>query len=489
MDGSTGTLAQLRDEERDKALARFALVRPILEDGAAIVEIARAHGLTTRTIQRWLRRYRASGLRGLARRSRADRGRPRLPDLLRRLIEGLALQTPRRSIAAVRRLAAEVAAREGWPLPSYKQVRAVVRALDPGLRTLAHEGARAYNEAFDLLHRHEAERPNERWQADHTLLDLWVRDEHGRPARPWLTAILDDASRAIAGYLLGLAAPSAQGTALALHQAIWRKGVGRWRVAGIPSVLYTDHGSDFTSRHLEQVAADLHMRLVFSLPGAPRGRGKIERFFGTVNQLFLCDLPGYAPAGGPPPDIPLLTLPALDARFRAWLLDDYHARAHGETGQPPMARWEAGGFLPRLPESLEQLDLLLLTVARPRTVQQDGIRFQGFRYIDATLAGYVGALVTIRYDPRDVAEVRVFAEGRFVCRAICQELAGRTVGLKEIVQARNERRRHLRQGLSERSALVEMLLAAHRDEPVPLEPEAGPSRDMPTPRLKRYRDE
>jgi len=70
-------------------------------------------------------------------------------------------------------------------------------------------------------------------------------------------------------------------------------------VRGIPEVFYTDHGSDFTSRHIEQVAADLKMRLVFSLPGQPRGRGKIERLFNTINQMCLAELPGYAPRGTP----------------------------------------------------------------------------------------------------------------------------------------------------------------------------------------------
>jgi hypothetical protein len=30
----------------------------------------------------------------------------------------------------------------------------------------------------------------------------------------------------------------------------------------------------------------------------------------------------------------------------------------------------------------------------------------------------------LRYDPRDAAEVRVFYNDRFLCRAICPELAG-----------------------------------------------------------------
>jgi putative transposase len=49
----------------------------------------------------------------------------------------------------------------------------------------------------------------------------------------------------------------------------------------------------------------------------------------------------------------------------------------------------AGGFLPRLPDSLEHLDLLLLTVAKSRKVRHDGIHFQGLCYLTPTLATYV----------------------------------------------------------------------------------------------------
>lgn len=80
----------------------------------------------------------------------------------------------------------------------------------------------------------------------------------------------------------------------------------------------------------------------------------------------------------------------------------------------PQARWEAAGFLPHLPESLEQLDLLLLTIARTRRVQQDGIRFQGLRYMDLNLAAYVGEEVIIRYDPRGMAEIRVYHADTFI---------------------------------------------------------------------------
>ena len=143
-------------------------------------------------------------------------------------------------------------------------------------------------------------------------------------------------------------------------------------MCGIPDVLYTDNGSDFTSNRLEQVGADLKIRLVFSIPGKPRGRGRIERFFATVNEMFLCELDGYAPAGGVVRGKPTLTLAEFDTKFRTFLLDVYHRRANAETKTPPVERWEANGFLPRMPDSLEQLDLLLIQVAKTRQVRVEG---------------------------------------------------------------------------------------------------------------------
>jgi putative transposase len=305
--------------------------------------------------------------------------------------------------------------------------------------------------------------------------------------------ILDDFSRAIAGYTLSLHAPSSIQTALALRQAVWRKGDAHWSVCGIPETFYSDHGSDFTSHHLEQVAADLHMAVVFSIAGKPRGRGKIERFFSTVNQLFLCHQPGYSPPGTGRGE-PTLTLPQLDERMLHFVVETYNHRPHGETGVPPQMRWEDGGFLPRLPETLEQLDLLLLTVAKPRRIHQDGIHFQGFRYLDTTLAAYVGEDVIIRYDPRDMAELRVYYRNTFLCRAINPELAGETIGLKDIIRARNRRRRELRTTLVEREATIEALLSLRRGEepqPEPLfaQPEPAGSTLPARSRLKSYFNE
>jgi putative transposase len=99
-------------------------------------------------------------------------------------------------------------------------------------------------------------------------------------------------------------------------------------------------------------------------------------------------------------------------------------------------------------------------VATPRTVHRDGIRFQGLRYHSPVLAPYVGKPVMIRYDPRDLSEIRVFHHNRFLCRAINPDHAGEPLSLKDIQTARVAHRRALREQLNIRRAAVAEYLAA-----------------------------
>ena len=327
---------------------RLAVLRPHLQDGVSLTVVSVDAGIPIRTLRRWLAAYRALGPMGLVRTPRTDRGQRRQPPELVTAIEGLALRRPPPKVAQLHRQAVQLAAEQGWPSPSYSTVRSIMTALDRGLVTLAHRGPAAYRDRYELALRREAARPNEQWQADHTELDVMILDARGRPVRPWLTVVLDDHSRAVAGYTVFLGDPTALQTALALRQAIWRKSDPAWPVCGLPDVLYSDHGADFTSSHLELVCADTRIQLVHSTAGVPQGRGKIERFFGTVTSELLPTLPGHIPHGthGKPVTDPQLSLAELDTAISQYLLHRYHQRPHSETGQPPVQRWSAGGWLP-----------------------------------------------------------------------------------------------------------------------------------------------
>ncbi len=479
-------LAGLGPEQQALAGRRWEVLRPHVQDGVPLTQVAREAQVPLRTAQRWLVRYRAGGLAALARPERSDRGVRRMPEELVRLVEGLALRRPRPSVATVARQAALAAAEHGWPTPSYSTVHAIVTDLDPHLVTLAHDGPTALRDRYELVYRRQSDRPNALWQADHTELDLLVLDADGTPARPWLSVVLDDCSRAVAGYSLFLGAPSTLNLSLALRQAIWRKTDPAWAVHGLPDVLYADHGSDFTSDHLAAVTADLHIELLHSAVARPQGRGKIERFFGTVTTELLPQLPGQLVRSRPVSPA-RLTLTEADAALGRWITGTYHQRFHSETGQAPQQAWLADGWLPRTPDSLEQLDLLLVMVAKPRVVHRDGIRFQGLRYLDPTLAAYVGEPVTIRYDPRDLGEIRVFHRGRFLCRAISREFAGQALTLKDIQAARTARRRALRDQVDERRAAVREYLPTHTTSADPAGPRQQPAEPQPRPAPPRPR--
>jgi len=172
-------LTALSEQERTRALERFRVLQPHLEDGALLNRVAQAEAIALRTAERWVQRYRRHGLAGLARQPRTDRGARSVPAELMALIEGLALQTPVLTAAAIHRRLADVTSKHGWAMPSYGTVYAIVRGIEPALVCLAHDGPKVYRERFDVIYRREADGPNAIWQADHTQLDVWVRAERG----------------------------------------------------------------------------------------------------------------------------------------------------------------------------------------------------------------------------------------------------------------------------------------------------------------------
>ncbi|WP_241976686.1 MULTISPECIES: Mu transposase C-terminal domain-containing protein [unclassified Cryobacterium] len=88
-----------------------------------------------------------------------------------------------------------------------------------------------------------------------------------------------------------------------------------------------------------------------------------------------------------------------------------------------------------MPDTLEELDGLLLTVPKHRTVQRDGIHFQGQHYLAPTVASFVGRTITIRYDPRDLSEIRVFDHDTFVCVAMDEAHPNLRLSLRDIETA------------------------------------------------------
>src|SRR6266704_707072 len=100
-------LTSLTEAQRAQAQKRFTIIRPALEDGVTQAQVARTHNIPAPTVRRWMKHYRDKGLAGLAdAKTRSDKGKSRrFPADAITLVEGLALQTPQRSMAAIHRKA------------------------------------------------------------------------------------------------------------------------------------------------------------------------------------------------------------------------------------------------------------------------------------------------------------------------------------------------------------------------------------------------
>lgn len=86
MDEPPPHLSGIGEAQRAEAMRRFAVLRPHLEDGGPLSRAAAQAQVAYRTAQRWLSRYRAFGLAGLASAPRRDRGTRRFPAELIALI-------------------------------------------------------------------------------------------------------------------------------------------------------------------------------------------------------------------------------------------------------------------------------------------------------------------------------------------------------------------------------------------------------------------
>src|SRR2546423_11586353 len=132
------SLITLTEAQRAQALEHFRLLRPFLEDGVPLTDIAAVHQLSLRTLRRWVQQYRAHGLAGLIRAARKDQGQRRsVTSHLQQVIEGLALQKPRRTVANIHRETARISHERNWTPPSYSTIKRIVSRIDPALTPLA----------------------------------------------------------------------------------------------------------------------------------------------------------------------------------------------------------------------------------------------------------------------------------------------------------------------------------------------------------------
>jgi putative transposase len=268
-------------------------------------------GISLRSLYRYINRYREEGLEGITRRERSDQGQE-ISEEWREFIEKSYREGNRgmrsTSAAQIANLVESTAKESGEK--AYPSRATVYRVLEvekkkkekkQNSRSIGWQGEKleiTTKEGIELSIKYS----NQVWQCDHNYADIMLVDSEGVIlGRPMITTVVDTFSRCIVGIHLGLNGVSAAVTCLALRHSIMPKEYGSsygmsndWSTYGVPEYLYTDAGADFTSKHIDQIAASLGITLC--LRRKPSDGGIVERPFGTINTELLSTLPGYTTA-------------------------------------------------------------------------------------------------------------------------------------------------------------------------------------------------
>lgn len=277
-----------------------------------------------------------------------------------------------------------------------------------------------------------ATRINQRWELDSTTLDLHIVDgaTNAMLGRPTLTAVIDCASRLIVGWAITFEGESTLQIMLALRHAIAPKRFPNLDLRlgnparGIPEGLWMDNGKAHHSSSLKEALLALNITPFWLPPKRPMLRGKIERWFGSMNIGLVHQFAGTSKsnpqqkADYDAEGEAIFTLEDIEKLLSFWICDVYNARVHRGTKNAPYALWVSmsKAHPPILPSQFSDLDVLLSS-SDTRTVSRKGIEWKGLLYNSNELALLRNSQqlradqIKIRYDAADIGALMVLAPG------------------------------------------------------------------------------
>jgi putative transposase len=396
------TASAEEDPRQRRALARFAAVQLVLQARQRGMPLYRAlqqaaeqawegRFYSPDTIEDWVYRFQRGNFPALYDQKRRDKGQVRRLDpaateallQLRRLHPELTLP------ALIQELLGQGVLQPGAFSPSTLHRRLAAAGLDRHSLKAGAGQLSGPTKAFELP------LPNMLWMAD-CMHGPTLKPPHGSGRRTFLFALLDDHSRlCVHGQFYP--AERLEFFLDCLRQALSTRG--------LPDKLYTDNGAAFRSQHLQIVCANLGIKLLHARPYHSFSKGKIERFFWTLQTQFLAQLQLH----------PVDSLEPMNRAFWRWLELDYHQRPHRSLAeQTPAQRFAAATHLRTLPQDLD-LDRLFL-MRLNRRVRKDATISLG-RVLWEVPVHLRGLIVTVHFDPVHWSRVEVWWKDRFIARA------------------------------------------------------------------------
>jgi putative transposase len=277
--------------------------------------------------------------------------------------------------------------------------------------------------------------PLQRVEIDHTPLDLILVDKNGLALkRPTVTSALDKFTGNVLGTYVGFEPASYTSVMYCLLHAFAPKTYlkerfpsvkNEWLAYGLPELLVTDRGKEFKSKHLAEACLQLDIQLNHNPARKPWYKGSIERYFRTLNEGLVHQLPGTTfsnvmkKGDYNSEKNAVMMLDDFLEHLHIFIVDIYAQEQRG-TRLSPARMWEKAvenGFSPAIPSSKLDWKVALMKLGNG-SIQNTGIRKDHLYYQSRNLQDLKirlgikgkGNMIKYKYDPSDISKIYVYDE-------------------------------------------------------------------------------
>jgi len=382
----SGMVNQQAREET--ALKRHEIMSPILwaqNDGADSSklrqlqkEVCEKHGISERTMRRWLASYKGGDFAGLKPKERIHNGPGAITDDILKEAILLRREVPGRSVSRI----IEILEMEGKvPAGAVKRTTLQDRFMESGYST---RQMKLYQQDGIAARRYQRKNRGDLWFSD-IKYSISIKID-GKKTPTYMVCFQDDYSRYIvhAEFYTNMEQAVVEDC---MHKAVLKEGV--------PKRVMFDNGSQYRNKWMRRACAILGIKLTFAKPMSPASKGKCERFNRTVD-AFL-------------DEVSLMNVSSLDELnkyFKIWLTESYHQRPHcglKDNITPTAAYYGSKEPLRFLPQDTITAAFLH---EEERMVDKSGcISFQGRKY--EVGVEYLGQKVGVIYDPGNTEKLTI----------------------------------------------------------------------------------
>jgi putative transposase len=406
----------MKDQKKAEEIAslRVQLLSPLLAEGldsakaqALKKQICEQHGLSDRTLRRYLAKYRKEGFSGLRPKGKGRKESDNIAPAAMEQAILLRREVPGRSVAQI----IQILEWEGRIQPGeIKRSTLQERLASRGYST---RHMRIYAESGVAARRFQQRHRNRLWHSDIKFGPYLPIGPDGAKKQVFLVVFIDDATRYV---LHGEFYPVMDKT---IVEDCYRKAIQKY---GVPEAVYFDNGKQYRTKWMTRACSKLGVRLLFAKPYSPEATGKVERFNRVVD-AFLSEAALTKPQ----------TLIRLNELFHVWLSECYQNKPHSalENKRSPEAVYRGDKKPLRFvdPEALANAFLHCET----RKVDKSGcISFMDRKY-EVGLK-FIGCTVDVVYDPADTTELTIEYDGHLpwsVREMVIGERAGKRPTLPE----------------------------------------------------------